>query len=39
MGADPSYLVISDALVMLMTPIGMAIAVFKEEVFHLFNLI
>jgi len=28
MGADPSYLVISDALVMLTTPIGMAIAVY-----------
>jgi len=27
MGADPRYLVISAALVMLMTPIGMAIAV------------
>jgi hypothetical protein len=27
MGADPGYLVISHALVMLMTPIGMAIAV------------
>jgi len=27
MGADPSYLVISAALVMLLTPIGMAIAV------------
>ena len=28
MGADPRYLVISAALVMLMTPIGMAIAVY-----------
>jgi len=30
MGAEPSYLVISAALVMLITPIGMAIAVYLE---------
>jgi ammonia channel protein AmtB len=29
MGAAPSYMVISAALVMLMTPIGMAIAVYR----------